>query len=181
MLSTEEKRNRLEELLVRVRRNRAFLLQPYSAADDEVEVRPNLPMPMEPKPVRRISNLPSASSSAPVTPVEPEPVSHDSWATEPEPVATVSLKAEPVIKVEPEPVAVVLPVPKPGPEPEPVAPYPMPRPISSIADETPRIFEANVQASSPIAAVHGRAEREWTLSAVLKRAWRLGQSDTDNK
>jgi hypothetical protein len=222
MLSTEEKRIRLEGLLARIRRNRNLFVDSHKKDDEEMDARPAIPVPMEPTPIRRISSMPKTSIPAAIVdvPMEPEPIPRDSLAPESEPAqvsalpklspvpvpmpepkpavqvsALPKLSPEPVPMPEPKPAVQVSALPKLSPEPQvqiPADAEPMleqasvpiavakPKPAPVIIDEPPRIFEAHVQASSPIATVHGQAEREWTLRAVLERAWRLGQSDLDN-
>ena len=92
MLSTEEQKNRLEDMLIRVQRNRIKIEKERSAsakqgptktagiAAAEAEDSGRLPLPAEPSPEGRISSVPPAKKAAdPVvslestTPYEPEP------------------------------------------------------------------------------------------------------------
>jgi len=91
---------------------------------------------------------PMATKELP-TPSEPPPAFEEELA--PPPVAAAPIPA-PVI------TAPVIP--------EPVIPEPV--------DEEIRTFESTPVASGPVAQMDGRPAREWTLKAVLNRAWNLG-------
>lgn len=164
----------------------------------------DLPPPSEPPPVRRISWVPESNAPPPSvdTPVEPEPMivsqaapdlepEPTMAAPEPEPVTIIPAAPEPVV-LEPEP-SVLEPEPsvlEPEPsvlEPEPSVLEPElsvsepeaiqePEPTPEMPTET-RSFEPPVQASGPVISVTGEQPRAWTLSAVLERAWCVGQSD----
>jgi hypothetical protein len=59
---------------------------------------------------------------------------------------------------------------KPAVKPKAVAKEPPPR-------EEVRQFETTPTSSASVAVTTGQAEREWTLSAVLERAWKLGSPE----
>ena len=101
---------------------------------------------------------PMATKELPI-PSEPPPAIEEEIA--PSPVAAAPIP-EPVI---PEPV-----VPEPV-IPEPVIPEPV---IPEPVEEEVRTFETTPVASGPVAQMDGRPAREWTLKAVLNRAWNLG-------
>ena len=96
---------------------------------------------------------PMATKELPI-PSEPPPAIEEEIA--PSPVAAAPIP-EPVI---PEPVV-----------PEPVIPEPV---IPEPVEEEVRTFETTPVASGPVAQMDGRPAREWTLKAVLNRAWNLG-------
>jgi hypothetical protein len=158
MKSVEDRRSLLEKLLERVKNNREGLEQAR-----QVEAA----APVEPEPV--------APEPEPVAP-EPEPV-----APEPEPVAPEPVVPEPVAEAA-EPVADVE-LPRPS-EPPPIPqaardsspappPQPEPAPGSEPVEEELRV-EAKTAASGAVARVEGEPQRQWTLEAVLERAWKLG-------
>jgi hypothetical protein len=151
MKSAEERRALLEELLQRVKGNRANLEQarlvepavspePLAEADEPIEPEPVQLAPAEPEPVEP-------------EPVEPEPV-------EPEPVEPEPVEPEPV---EPEPV-----------EPEPAEPAISPEPLAEADEAETLMVEVKTAATAPVAAAEGSRPREWTIEAVLQRAWDLG-------
>lgn len=199
MLNTEQKIHRLEDVLARVRRNRGNLrpFEESTATEDQAATagaEPDLPAPSEPPPVQRISWGPDshAPAAAVEAPLEPEPLIVSQYPVvhspepepEPEPVleplpepisATPEPASEPVTIIPAAPEPVVL---SPESEPEPVvlSPEPEPEPIAVTPSET-RTFESAVAAAGPVFSISGTHPREWTLHAVLDRAWRVGHSD----
>ena len=149
-MSADVHMEKLEELLDRVKRNRLKLANERVVRPEPVAAK-ELPIPSEPPPAFKEELAPPPVASAPV----PEPVI-------PEPVMTEPMIPEPVI---PEPV-----IPEPV-IPEPVIPEPV---IPEPVDEEVRTFESTPVASGPVAQIDGRPAREWTLKAVLDRAWNLG-------
>ena len=183
MLTVEERKNRLEALLSRVRSNRKLLQEerapkeyPDTVAlkEDSEAVLRTLPPPEEPKPVSLISRIPPpVDTEEPyvpvekVTPSEPSPVT---MTPQPEPefapvtdepraeVVTEAPSAEPV----PEPVAV-----------ESAAPSKL---QTTVPADAVYVFEAETRADEDVVVVHGQLPQEWTLQAILTRAWKLGLS-----
>lgn len=205
MLNSETRRERLEALLARVRRNRGYLKKERSLGT-EASPEPKDGGELEPSPVKSSSRqsaeplevalppmglkqaepaeLPSPgplpvashvvkeaaevptetalSGTAAQKPLATEVPSAPISETEPELPSELSLE-EPLFRES-------LPEPAPEPEPEP-----------TVADiEVPQPEETRVFAPTPpkgevqVASFSGRREREWTLAAVLDRAWKLG-------
>jgi hypothetical protein len=164
-MSADVHMEKLEELLDRVKRNRLKLANERIVRPEPMATK-ELPIPSEPPPAIEEEIAPSPVAAAPIPePVMPEPVMPE--PVMPEPVIPEPVETEPVIPepVMPEPVETE-PV-----ETEPVIPEPvMPEPV----DEEIRTFESTPVASGPVAQMDGRPAREWTLKAVLNRAWNLG-------
>ncbi len=144
-MSADVHMEKLEELLDRVKRNRLKLANERILRPEPTAAK-ELPIPSEPPPAfeEELAPPPVAVSPMPEPPML-EPVL-------PEPVETEPVMPEPVM---PEPVM-----------PEPVETEPV--------EEEIRTFESTPVASGPVAQMDGRPAREWTLKAVLNRAWNLG-------
>ena len=162
MLTTEEKVQRLENLLVRVQTNRSRLGAPAS------------PSATQPVPEAVAAPLPP--------PEEPGPVHRISWTPETGIVRTPAQSVSLDSPVEPEP-AVLTVIPEPEPMPEPLRAEPSPKPVAAapepetIRESDIRHIDASPQASAPVLSVRGEQPRTWTLHAVLERAWLVGRTD----
>jgi fused signal recognition particle receptor len=182
MLNTEDRRAQLESLLDRVKRNKGCLVEEREAASAEplIEKEPtlvSLPTPAEPVPVVLESVPPPAveevETKKPIKLVAPAAAAANvaklEEPVEPEPEAP---RMTVVPELEPEPVIEPEPAPEPEPEPEPV---PEPAVMAKQPVEETRSFEAAPPIAAEVAVVReDKSQREWTLDAVLKRAFNLG-------
>ncbi len=225
MLSVEDRKNRLEELLDRVKRNRGRLPEERATGEIALETEPSedaesvpaLPVPSEPPPVEEslAEAVPDEDESATIdltqptaaaepveeeiAEVEPIEVDDDEELMEPEPFEPEEeiLEAEPIepepdeelmepepfepeeeiLEAEPDPIESA---PEPEPEPEPIESASIPEPeiepqvVAESAEPEVRQYDATPAASGEVATMQGEQPREWTLDAVLKRAWKLG-------
>ncbi len=231
MLSVEDRKNRLEELLERVKRNRGKLPEERATGEIALEAEPSedslstpahLPVPSEPPPVEEplAEAIPAEDEGIPIDLAQPAPaepveeeiaevepieVDADEELMEPEPFEPEEeiLEAEPIevdadeelmepepfepeeeiLEAEPEPEPIEStpePAPEPAPEPEPIEPVPIPESelepqvVAESAEPEVRQYDATPTASGEVATIQGDRPREWTLDAVLKRAWKLG-------
>jgi len=166
----------LEKLLERVRRNRGQMLSTRIAAPEPEAAPPSPALAEQPEP----EAAEVVYESEELVPLEPAPVEAAPESIEPAPVeaAPVPAKAAPalaeaepeyeeeeLVPLEPEPVEAA-----PVPEPAPAAPA---TPLPASEPEV-RSYRTEVAASGPVAVVEGAREKQWTIEAVLNRAWKLG-------
>jgi len=143
--------SKLEELLKRVEKNRVKLAAATSASTEPVV----LPTPIEPPPsAAELELIPE-----PKTKTIPKPVAKPEPVVKPMPVA----KPEPIVK----PMPVATPAPKP-------IPRPAPAPAASTVSEK-KTSVGQISAAGPVATVSGKISTDWTLDAVLDRAFKLGR------
>ncbi len=224
MLSVDERKSKLEELLERVKRNRGRLPETTAAAREALlpeSEEEDLPSPSEPSglvsvgvktaPVAEIEPVideplaeyePRVSVEAIETApdedlVEPDPFEDEAVELEPiesvvepeheveliaEPEHEVELIAEPEVELDAEPEVELIAEPEVdqlGTEPvvELMGAEPPTAPESQVVaepvEEGIRQFEATPEATGDVAVLTGQPSKEWTLNAVLDRAWNL--------
>lgn len=154
MLSTAERKAKLEELLTRAEKNRGRLAAvPIEPPKERRAAAIDcLPTPTEPPPAPVFPTAPRMDA----LPIEPEAEP----AREAEPVALTSIRqpAAPIAEASaPEPTFVEQPV-----------------ATAAVEPEEPRVFEASPKASREVAMFRGTAPKDWSLDAVLDRAFGVG-------
>lgn len=220
MLSSEERKSRLEELLDRVRRNRSRERYPRESAPSaetvaeespstvQIEVQPaeshqvdDVPIELVKPVVQAVQPIDVSADRIPVghieadavaLPEEDEPTIIDEDAFEKEDdfdeveeFEDIDVDEEIVDSEEKaeEPVSAPSDDETWGVEPDETVEQPHEVQIGERrnAEEEKRLevktFETHPQASGDVGVFRGQREREWTLGAVLERAWRLGLRD----
>ena len=165
MLSAEESRIRLENLLQRVRRNRVRIATERDAAIRKAESAElsitGDPLPLE-SPAPLIASVPDIAAVHKQA-IEIEEPAHEAALRIPKEPSPEPFQAPARLAAMPSRLEEV--------EPE-IAPIPQ---AASREKET-RSFETEPVLSGEVAEVHGEiAPVKWTLEAVLERAWKLGQ------
>jgi hypothetical protein len=212
MLGVKQKQSKLEELLIRVRRNRSRVagtsllgsgafapevdLEPETESEEtEEEIAyqtPTSPV-VDEVTIGGPESLPSTEEEAalePISPIEelpyiePETISEELPTVKPEPISAgeelpyiePETIGEELPTVEPEPISAVEELPYSEPEPAVEEQVTLaPKSVYTIDKPEPlHQFKASPVASDAIAVVTGEPSKEWTLEAVLERAWKLG-------
>ncbi len=202
MLSIEQKRQRLEDLLFRVQKNRKlystdaksteYLDKDYSESIDMQESEHSqLPMPSEPPPLERIERVQSVEPlSAILEPVyqeyevpetaiaiELQTDTEAEFTAEPEVELSnepeINVAAEPEVELSAEPEINVAAEPEVELSAEPEATLQSTTQPLSLKLET-KVFEPELCGSVFPIAVSEVTERDWSLKSVLERAWQTG-------
>jgi hypothetical protein len=162
MLSAQDRRAKLEKLLARVKQNRGYLDEDRASKASEEQEYEELPLPSEPAPID-VDSV-HATTAEILGAQQTESIGQGLAETEKE---EEILEAEPVVEPEEEEVYVpdlsdeiIEEEHKPG----------IPAPELEV-----RRFEAKPSASGDVSVQKGAGPKEWTLGAVLERAWKLGE------
>ena len=185
MLDAEQRRSKLEELLSRVKKNRGYLDEARAA---EMTAEPEvLPSPTEPAPMNLDQD--NATTADILGAGKPEVPFEDEAAYEIDSQPPPSLDEQRELGATDEEEELTLDLAEPSShEPEGLGDddevYVPDVSDEIIDDETPAPpvqaltaarFESAPRATGEVAARTGEAVREWTLRAVLDRAWKLGE------